>query len=63
MAVGPKLKPQGFEDRLREPRDESSHARASAAPMVAKVQRRGNDAILDSDDCEIIVYELFGDRA
>ncbi|MBI2078491.1 MAG: hypothetical protein HYT80_09015 [Euryarchaeota archaeon] len=61
--MGPKLKPQGFEDLLHESLDGPAHARASAAPTVAKVQRRGNDAILDSDDCEIIVYELFGDRA
>jgi len=60
--VGPKIKPQGFQDLLLES-GEDSHARDSAAPTVAKVQRRGNDAILDSDDCEIIVYELFGDRA
>lgn len=63
--MGPKLKPRGVEELLRDsllaPSDPTP--RGNAAPSEAKVHRRGNDAVLDSDDCEIVVYEMFGDRA
>lgn len=43
--------------------DDDRAPREAAAPSAAKVRRRGRDAVLEADDCEIIVYELFQDRA
>lgn len=63
--MGPKLKPRGVEDILRDSLlDElAPQPRPTAAPSEARVHRRGNDAVLDSGDCEIVVYGMFGDRA
>lgn len=63
MSVGTKLKPPRFEDLLRESLRGGIPAHDDMNPPAPRFHRRGNDAILDSDDCEIIVYELFGDRA
>ena len=58
-----KQKPQDFKDMLREDLSIASEpARARAAPFAAVVQRRGKEAVLDTDDVQIIVYEMFPDR-
>lgn len=61
-----RLTPRGLMEILREvplESDDDPAPREAAAPSAAKVRRRGRDAVLEADDCEIIVYELFQDRA
>lgn len=60
-----KLNPRGLQELLQGiPLDPSDSAPSSAvAPNVAKVQRRGRDAVLEANDVDIVVYELFPDRA
>lgn len=62
--AAPKM-PRGLEELLRaSPSDSGDPAPGTpVAPRTAKVHRRGRDAVLDTDDVEIIVYELFPDRA
>lgn len=59
-----RIKPKDLETILRESfLEETMPQRGGGPAVVATVQRRGRDAVLDSDDAEIIVYELFGERA
>jgi hypothetical protein len=60
-----RLTPQGLQELLPEiPVETGSRTPSlSAAPSTAKVQRRGRDAVLEAGDVEIVVYELFPDRA
>ena len=62
MVAKPTL--HGSADLLQELRlDVRDPTPSNAAPKATKVTRRGTDAVLDTDDCEIIVYGLFPDRA
>lgn len=60
-----KLTPRGLQDLLQSvPLDTNGSAPSNAAaPNTTKVQRRGRDAVLEANDVEIVVYELFPDRA
>lgn len=60
-----KMKPPGLEDLLRRSLTAPSEAPRPnpPAPTEALVQRRGADAILDTEDCQILLYEMYEDRA
>lgn len=60
-----KLTPQGLQEILQDvPLELSGSTPSNAvAPDTAKVQRRGRDAVLEAADVDIVVYELFPDRA
>jgi hypothetical protein len=54
-----KIKPRGLEDMLRQGLGAASEpARPRAAPTVATIPHRGKEAVLETDDVQIIVYEL-----
>lgn len=60
-----KMTPRGLQDLLQSVPLETSDSTPSsaAAPNTAQVQRGGRDAVLEANDAEIVVYELFPDRA
>jgi hypothetical protein len=58
-----RLKPKGLDELLRQSLVESSEpARQETAPTAAVLPKTAREAVLETDDVQIVVYEPFENR-